>query len=312
VTFSLTILGSSSALPTSQRFPSAHVLNVHERLFLIDCAEGTQIQLRRFKQKMSRIDSIFISHLHGDHALGLVGLISTLNLQDRKKELTIHAHAPLEPILKQNIKFFVNDLKFPIQFRALDSKRKKIIYEDDGLQVETLPLKHRIASTGFLFRETQKLPNIRKYLVEKYSIPLAEIVKIKQGGDYTTHEGRVIPNSELTYFASIPRSYAYCSDTRFFESLAPMVQGVDILYHEATFGTDMAKMAKATGHSTASQAATIAKLAGVKKLVIGHFSSRYKDIKPLLDESREIFPETYPANDGDTFTIPLIKNDTIY
>ncbi len=308
MTFSLTILGSSSALPTSQRFPSAHVLNAHERLFLIDCAEGTQIQLRRFKSKLSRIDSIFISHLHGDHVLGLVGLLSTFNLLNRKKELTIYAHAPLEPILKQNIKFFINDLLYPIRFRALDAKKQKVIYQHEDIMVESIPLKHRITSNGFIFRETVKYPNIKKDLIERYSIPLAEIIKIKEGGDYHTPEGRIIPNHELTYFASLPRSYAYCSDTRYFEKLAQMVEGVDLLYHEATFGNDLAKMAKATGHSTAIQAATIAKMAGAKKLIIGHFSSRYKDISQLVEEARNIFPETYPANDGSVFSVPIKKD----
>jgi ribonuclease Z len=303
VTFSVTILGSSSALPTSQRFPTAHVLNAHERLFLVDCAEGTQIQLRRFKQKFSRIDNIFISHLHGDHVLGLVGLISTLNLLGRKSKLTIFAHAPLQLILSQNINFFVNDLKFPIDFRSLDTKQQKVIYDDGDISVESIPLKHRIASNGFIFREAEKLPNIKKELIEKYSIPLADIVRIKNGADYTTSAGVIIPNSELTYISSTPRSYAYCSDTKFFEGLAEMVQGVDILYHESTFGNDMARMAKATGHSTAAQAAVIAKKAGVKKLIIGHFSSRYKDVTPLLNEAREIFPETYTAEDGITFSV---------
>lgn len=308
MTFSVTILGSSSALPTSQRFPTAHVLNAHERLFLVDCAEGTQIQLRRFKQKLSRIDNIFISHLHGDHVLGLVGLISTLNLLGRKGKLTIFAHAPLQSILSQNINFFVNDLQFPIDFRALDSKKTKVIYDDGDISVESIPLKHRIASNGFIFREAEKLPNIKKDLIAKYSISLADIIKIKNGADYTLPNGVIIPNSELTYISSQPRSYAYCSDTKFFEGLADMVQGVDLLYHESTFGNDMAKMAKATGHSTAAQAATIAKMAGVKKLIIGHFSSRYKDITPLLNEAREIFPETYTAEDGLIFSADSKSN----
>ena len=307
MTFSITILGSSSALPTAQRFPSAHVLNARERLFLIYCAEGTQIQLRRYKAKFSRIDSIFISHLHGDHVLGLVGLISTLNLLGRNKELTIYAHAPLEPILRQNINFFVDELMFPIRFISLDTKRSKVIYQQGDIVVESIPLKHRIASNGFIIREIVKYPNIKKELIEKYSIPLAEINRIKQGGDFETPEGRIIPHEVLTYYASLPRSYAYCSDTRFFEKLAPMVEGVDILYHEATFGNDMEKMAKATGHSTAAQAATIAKMAGAKKLIIGHFSSRYKDVSVLVEQARAIFPETYPANDGDVFDIPIKK-----
>jgi len=303
VTFKLTILGSSSALPTANRFPSAHALNVHERLFLVDCAEGTQMQLRKYKLKLSRLEHIFISHLHGDHVLGLVGLISTLNLLGRKNELFIHAHAPLENILKLNIDFFVNELNFPIHFIHLDSRRYKTIFIDKTIVVESFPLKHRIPSNGFLFRETQKEPNIRKDLIERYSIPLADIVKIKHGSDYTTSEGVVIPNSELTYISSTPRSYAFCSDTSYSEKIIERIKGADILYHEATFDHSMIKMAKATGHSTALQAATIAAKAHVGKLIIGHFSSRYKDVIPLLEEARAVFPETYLAEDGQEYEI---------
>ena len=256
---------------------------------------------------MSRIDNIFISHVHGDHTLGLVGLISTLNLLGRKNRLTIYAHASLQPILTQNINFFINDINFTLEFRAIDGKRSKIIFEDDSISVESIPLKHRIPSNGFIFRETQKLPNIKKEYVEKYSIPLADIVRIKQGADYTTSGGIAIANSELTYISSLPRSYAYCSDTQYFEGLAEKVAGVDLLYHEATFGNDMQKMAKATGHSTAAQAAKIAKMAGVGKLIIGHFSSRYKDVSALLEEARAIFPETYSAEDGTEFNVATRK-----
>ena len=303
MTFALTILGSSSALPTSQRFPTAHVLNAHERLFLIDCGEGAQIQLRRYKLKLSKLTNIFISHLHGDHVLGLVGLISTLNLLGRKAALTIHAHGELQGILDQNIKFFVNDLQFPLKFRALDSKRKSVVFEDKNMLVESFPLKHRIVSNGFIFKEKPKLPNIKKNLIEKHSLSLEDIVKIKNGADFTTSSGELIPNSDLTYIASTPRSYAYCSDTRFHEKVLETIYGVDILFHEATFGNDLAKMAKETYHSTAAQAATIAKLANVKKLIIGHFSSRYKDITPLLEEARSIFPNTFAAEDGDTHNV---------
>lgn len=309
MTFSVTILGSSSALPTSQRFPAAHALNVHERLFLIDCGEGTQIQLRKYKLRLSKLNHIFISHLHGDHVLGLFGLISTLNLLGRKNTLTIHAHAPLQKILNQNIDFFIDNLQFKIAFNAIDSKQPKIIYEDDSVSVETIPLKHRIPSTGFLFREKPKLPNIKKELIEKYSIPLSEIVKIKQGADFITNDGQRIKHSELTYVSSPPRSYAYCSDTKFFDKLADTVKGVDMLYHEATFGNDLAKMAKQTSHSTAEQAATIAKLANAKKLIIGHFSSRYKDANVLVAEAQGIFPETYEAQEGAVFKIEHQKMD---
>jgi len=309
VTFSVTILGSSSALPTSQRFPAAHALNVHERLFLVDCGEGTQIQLRKYKQKLSRLEQIFISHLHGDHVLGLVGLISTLNLLGRKAPLTIWAHAPLQPILDQNLKFFVNELKFSIVFKALDTKNRKVIFEDKTLTIESIPLKHRIPSTGFIFKEKPKQPNIRKELIDKYSIPLADIIRIKEGADFVTPQGQIIPNSELTHVSSPPRSYAYCSDTKHFDGLAEMVHGVDLLYHEATFSKDLTKMARSTGHSTAEQAAKIAELAKVKRLIIGHFSSRYKDVDVLVNEARKIFTETYAAEEGLEFKIKSHRED---
>jgi ribonuclease Z len=309
VTFSVTILGSSSALPTSQRFPAAHALNVHERLFLVDCGEGTQIQLRKYKQKFSRLEQIFISHLHGDHVLGLFGLISTLNLLGRTAPLTIYAHAPLQTILNQNLQFFIGDLHFQLEFVPLDNKEKKIIFEDKSLIVESIPLKHRIPSTGFIFREKPKQPNIRKEMIEKYTIPLADIVKIKEGADFISADGQHIPNSDLTFISSPPRSYAYCSDTKYFEKLADMVKDVDLLYHEATFGNDLSQMARDTGHSTATQAAQTAQQANARKLVIGHFSSRYKDTDVLVNEARQIFSETYAAQEGYEFKIESQRMD---
>ncbi len=303
MSFNVTILGSSSALPTSSRFPSAHVLNAHERLFLIDCGEGTQVQLRRFKQKLSRIDSIFISHVHGDHTLGIFGLISTLNLLGRKNELKIYAHASFEPVLKFNLNFFANDITFPINFITLKTRERGVIYSDPKIEVEAFPLKHRIPSTGFIFREKPKELNIKKELIEKYSISFKEIVLIKKGADLTLPNGEIIPNSNLTAEAVKPVSYAYCSDTMYSDSVAKSVTGVDVLYHEATFAHSLAQLAKATGHSTALQAAKIAAKAEVGKLIIGHFSSRYKHPEVLLSEARTVFPETYLAEDGLTFNI---------
>lgn len=303
MSFSVTVLGSSSALPTSTRFPSAHVLNAHERLFLIDCGEGTQIQLRRFKFRLARLNHIFISHLHGDHVLGLFGLISTLNLLGRKHELHIYAHEAIDPILQANINFFINDIAFPLTLHPLKTRQRGIIHSDKHIEVEVFPLKHRIPSLGYIFRETPREPNIRKDLVEKYAISIADILRIKRGEDYILPNGSIIPNRELTFNHHLPRSYAYCSDTMYTETIAERVQGVDLLYHEATFALSEAKLARATGHSTAQQAAQVALKANVKKLLIGHFSSRYKKPESLLSEARTIFPETYLAEDGLTIQI---------
>lgn len=301
MTFAVTILGSSSALPTSKRYPSAHVLNVHERLFLIDCGEGTQMQLRKYKFKLSRISNIFISHVHGDHTLGLFGLISTLNLIGRTQPLTIYAHQSFKPILDSFLNFFVTELFFQLHFVPLNPNKHERIFEDDKITVESFPLKHRIPCNGFLFKEKPRLPNIKKEAIEEYSLSLAQIVSIKNGSDYHTPDGEIIPNAELTYTSFTPRSYAYCSDTRFYPQLAKYIQNVDLLYHEATFDNALEKLARTTGHSTALQAAEIAHLAKAKKLIIGHFSSRYKDITPLLNEAKERFSETYAAEDGNTF-----------
>jgi ribonuclease Z len=308
VTFSVTILGSSSALPTSTRFPSAHVLSAHERLFLIDCAEGTQMQLRRMHIKLSKINNIFISHLHGDHTLGLIGLISTLNLIGRKSALNIYAFKELEKNLLYNLNFFVDELNFKIVFHAIEPKMHQVIYDDGKITVESIPLKHRIPSTGFLFKEKRGLLNIRKDLIKKYSLTLSEISSIKNGNDFTTSEGFVIPNSDLTYYSSEPRSYAYCSDTMYVEKIVKIVKNVDLLYHEATFANKDAKLAKLTGHSTAEQAAIIAKKSSAKKLIIGHFSSRYKSVDPLLNEAKAIFENTTAVEDGQVFEIPLKRN----
>lgn len=309
MTFSLTVLGSSSALPTSTRFPSAHVLNAHERLFLIDCAEGTQMQLRRMHINMSKINHIFISHLHGDHVLGLVGLISTMNLVGRKSDLNIYAHKELEKNLSYNLNFYVDALNFKVVIHPIKPNKHQVIYDDGKIIVSTLPLKHRIPSTGFLFSEKRGFPNIKKELIEKYSLSLREISAIKNGSDLTTAEGEIIKNSDLTYYSSEPRSYAYCSDTIYLEKLIPLIKDVDLLYHEATFATSDEKLAKLTGHSTAVQAAKLAKKACAKALIIGHFSSRYKSISLLVDEAKAIFESTIEAQDGMVFDIPVKKNN---
>lgn len=303
MTFSVTILGSSSALPTSKRFPSAHVLNVHERLFLIDCGEGTQIQLRKFKLPMNRINHIFLTHSHGDHVLGIFGLISTFNLLGRKTDLHVYGVADFEEIFYKNIDFFTDQISFKVIYHVVDPFRVEIIYSDKHVEVTTLPLRHRVPTVGYLFREAPRPLNIRKELIAKYNLSITDIVKIKNGSDHILNDGTVIPNAELTYISTTPRSYAYCSDTLFSKRLVALVKNVDLLYHEATFLQSELRLARLTGHSTALQAATVALKAGVGKLLIGHFSSRYKNEKDLLKEAQEVFAETAIANDGLTFSV---------
>jgi ribonuclease Z len=303
MSFSLTILGSNSALPTSERYPTAQILNVSERFFLIDCGEGTQMQMRKYRVKLTKIDHICISHLHGDHLFGLMGLISTLGLLGRKQPLTIFAHPDLENLLAPHLRYFCADLPYHIQFTALNLKERQTIFEDKKVKVESLPLKHRISACGFIFSEQPQQPNIRKECIDRYDLTIAEIVKIKEGGDLMLDNGQIIPNAELVIPAPLPRSYAFCSDTKYFKALADDVKGIDLLYHESTFLQQDLALAKKTGHSTAAQAAQIAKDANVKRLLIGHFSTRYKDLGSYLEEARAIFPETYLATDGSFFEI---------
>lgn len=310
MSFILTVLGSSSALPTSKRFPSAHVLNIHEHFFLVDCGEGTQFQLRKLQVRLSRINQIFISHLHGDHIFGLPGLISTFSLLGRTNDLYIYGHSQLSTYLEFYKSQFGRDLTFNIIFIPVKTNKQQVIYEDKHVTVETIPLRHRIPVTGFMFREKEKDRNIRKEAIKKFEISIRDIVNIKKGKDYILPDGRIIPNADLTIPPFRSRSYAYCADTLFFKGLAERIKNVDLLYHEATFMEKDKKLARLTMHSTAAQAARIAMLAGVRKLIIGHFSSRYKDVNDLVSEAREIFENTEAAEDGRQFVLPRERKDS--
>ena len=293
----LHILGCGSALPTTRHFPTSQVLNVRDKLLMIDCGEGAQLQFRKSRLKFSRLTHIFISHLHGDHCFGLPGLISTLNLLGRTAELHIHSPKGLEELLMPMLDFFNRQMTYKVLFHEFDTKEAALIYEDRSLTVTTIPLRHRMPCCGFLFAEKPRPNHIIREMVDFYQVPVYELNRIKNGADYVTPEGETVPNTQLTTPAEPPRSYAYCSDTIYMPSVAEQVRGVDLLFHEATFAEEDAPRAKETFHTTASQAAQIARDAGVKRLLIGHFSARYEDEAKLLQEAQALFPETQLARE---------------
>jgi len=298
--FEITILGCGSAIPTLLRNPTSQVVNVMERYMMIDCAEGTQVQLRKYKVAFQKIDHIFISHLHGDHYLGLVGLISSVHLFGRNKTLHIYGPKELEQIIFSQLKASKSSLCYLIEFHPLVSDSSELIYEDSIVEVYTIPLKHRIYCNGFLFKEKPKERRLSKELIEKYNIPVEMMPKLKRGEAWGSYS-----NAELTLPANRSRSYAYCSDTAYSESIIPIIQNVDVLYHESTFLEDMSKRAKSTFHSTAKQAASIAQLSNSKLLLLGHYSARYKSNKEFENEAKEIHDNVKAVEDGDTISIPL-------
>jgi len=303
--FELTILGSNSAIPAHGRHPTAQVLNIREQLYLIDCGEGTQIQLQRYKIKGSKINHIFISHLHGDHFFGLIGLITTYHLLHRNKPLHIYGPPPLEDIIAIHLKHTgMAGLHYELVFHPIDNTGSEVILENKGLKVRTIPLKHRIPCSGFVFREKTKERHILPEMLERYNIPVEQILEIKKGADFTTAGGQTIANATLTTPPDEPRVFAYCTDTLYDESIVSYVREVDMLYHEATFDKSMVERARITHHATTEQAARIAQKARVKQLIIGHFSAKYARLLPLLEEARAIFENTSLAMEGARFEIP--------
>jgi len=301
--FNLTILGSSSATPTSDRNPTAQLLNHGEKLFLIDCGEGTQVSLRRMHIHFQRIRHIFISHLHGDHFYGLIGLISSMHLLGRTKPLHVYGPPMLKEILDLQLLASLTTLLYPLEFHPTQAEKPEVIFEDEHISVSSFPMLHRIPTTGFLFREKPYERRIRKDVIGLLKIPVHLIPKIKAGNDYSAPDGTVYPNQSITLESPLPRSYAFCSDTAYFEEIIEVVKGATMLYHETTFMNNREANASEKFHSTTGQAATIALKAGVNKLLIGHYSARYDDLQPLLAEARAVFPETELAVDGCTFDI---------
>ena len=306
--FTLNILGTASALPTVNRYPSAQVLDVRGRLFLIDCGEGVQMQIRRQHLPISKIDTVFISHLHGDHTFGIFGLLSTMSMLGRKVPLHIFAPPAFGRILDDFMASFGAGFNFEPIHHPVSVKGPETVLRTRNLEVLAFPLNHRIETYGFLFRETQPQNNVRKEAIGKYGLTLAEIGTLKGGGDIRREDGTVILNSEAAYLPYEPRSFAYCSDTAPFPELAEYVKGVDLLYHETTFPKEMAELAAATWHSTTVQAAECAAKAGVKRLLAGHYSSRFQDVSFFLDEIRAVFPDAEGAREGMKIEIPLIKS----
>ena len=301
--FEIHILGCGSALPTTRHNASSQIVKIGNKQFMIDCGEGTQLQLRRGHIHFSFINHIFISHLHGDHCFGLIGLFSTFGLLGRTAPLHIYADTMLEEIMKPQIDFYCKELKYPLFFHGIDATRHEVIYEDNTITVETLPLKHRMPCCGFLFREKPKRRHLLGDVANFYGIPAYMRQAIKDGADFTTQSGETVPNSRLTREADPSRSYAYCSDTLPCLANNGHLKDVDLLYHEATFADSEKERAKLTFHSTARQAAEIAREAGAKRLVIGHYSSRYDDEETLLQEAREVFGNTDCADEGKVFCI---------
>lgn len=302
--FKINILGSSGAVPAYGRLPSSQFIEIKNHYFLIDCGEGAQMQLTKYDLHLHRIDHIFISHLHGDHYLGLMGLLFTLHLNRRTTDLHLYSHKGLDEIITTQLRYSKSALNFKTVFHTLTPEKQEIIFEDKHLTVETIPLAHKITCSGFLIREKQKPRRIDKDKLPP-DLLIEQIVNLKNGVDVTDKEtGNLLyKNEDLTLPPRKSRSYAYCSDTQYYEALVKQLQHVDVLYHEATFIQEDEAKAVETMHSTAQQAAQIAQQAGAKKLLVGHFSARYKDLSPLLKEAVTIFPNTYLAQEGDTFVI---------
>lgn len=307
MTFRVTVLGSSSAMPTLKRNPSAHALNVHEQFFLIDCGEGTQKQLRKCGINPLKLKAVFISHLHGDHVYGLFGLISTMGLMGRRTPLPVYAPKPFDEILACHLKYFDSALPYEVQWHEVHTRQHELLYENKTLEVWSIPLRHRVPAAGFRFQEKRPPLNLRKEAIETYNLGIAQRVAAKRGEDLLLEDGRLIPNSKLTYTPYRERSYAYLSDTLYSAKAVKLVQGVDLLYHEATFAEADKGMARETGHSTTLQAAKAAREAQAGKLLIGHFSSRYKEEQVLVDEARTIFPNTEAVIEGHSYDISILK-----
>ncbi|HDO06197.1 MAG TPA: ribonuclease Z [Bacteroidetes bacterium] len=299
--FQVTILGNGSAVPTAFQNPTAQLLQYNQHKFLIDCGEGTQMQMIKYQISHKNLSHIFISHLHGDHYFGLIGLISTFHLLGRELPLHIYGPGPLEQIIKMQMKASGTQLKFSLLFHVLQGT--ETLFEDKSLEIKCFPLYHQTPAWGFLFKEKEKERNLRKDFVAHYTPGIEQMHRIKQGDDFVLSDGKMLKNADITQNPPIPKSYAYCSDTAYDERLIPFVRSVDLLYHEATFDDSMAEKAAEKFHSTARQAAQLAAKADVKQLLLGHFSARFSEPSHLLEEAREVFENSLMSRQGETYEL---------
>ena len=299
----VTVLGRASAKPTVKSHPSAQVVNVNEQYYLVDAGEGVQQQMFRMGINPLKLRAVFISHLHGDHVFGLFPMLSTMGLCGRQTPLKVYAPRPFGEILEYHLRYFDTQLPYEVEWVEVDTTSHQIIFENKTLEVWSVPLRHRVPCSGYHFKEKRPELNVDKFKITKYNLTIAQIVAAKRGEDITLEDGTVVENSELTYLPFEPRSYAYLSDTSRSAVAAERVKGVNLLYHEATYTREFARDAKERGHSTAADAAQIAVMAGAERLLLGHFSSRYKSPEVLLEEAKEIFDNVALAEEGETYTV---------
>ncbi len=301
--FQVTILGCGSAMPTTLHNPPSQLLELNNKLFMIDCGEGTQLQMRKFRAKMNKLHSVFISHLHGDHIFGLPGLITTLSLLGRTQELNIYAHKEIDFLISPLIAYMGRHISFDLNIIPLNPESHEVILESESIKITSFPLRHRIETNGFVFEEKESPRHIIREMIDYYQIPIKQIQEIKMGADFITSDGTVIKNNILTMPGAPAKRFGYCSDTAYTPGIVPYIKNVDLLYHEATFAESELERAKETYHSTARQAAEIAKEAEVGKLIIGHYSSRYNELGVLLKEAVTVFPNTELAAEGKVFEL---------
>ncbi len=299
--FKVTILGNGSAVPTIWHHPSSQVVQYMGKQYLIDCGEGTQMQMIKYKIKNKNLDHIFISHLHGDHFYGLIGMINSFHLLRRNRPLHIYASKELKSLIDFQLRVTNTTLVYPLVFHYLEENNEQILFEDKFITIKAFPLKHSIAVWGFMFSEKASRRRVKKSFIKKYKPATEDILSIIDGGDYTTKDGKLLGHHDITLSPLKTRSFAYCSDTAYLDSTAEYVKGANLLYHESTFDNSNQALAKQTLHSTAEDAAKVGKKAGVKKLLIGHYSARYKDLDGLLEEAKAIFPESYLSEEGMTY-----------